>query len=132
MAPFPINYCFVDYASGPPIDSTMRGSHLARLLPYLEQQAIYDRINFNIGDVGQTLDGTASGVKIETVAVAAFRCPSDSRLAGNGLIPSSGVAFTNYVPSAGPTRESDSGSPTHPCNGTLGRRLELAWLYLAL
>jgi prepilin-type N-terminal cleavage/methylation domain-containing protein len=115
---FPINYCFVNYSSGADAVATSRGSHLVRLLPYLEQQPLYDKINFSIGDAAplQTLDGTASGKTFQTVAIAGFRCPSDSRLAGDGLI--NGVAFSNYVPSAGPTRENDSGNPGYPCNAT--------------
>jgi prepilin-type N-terminal cleavage/methylation domain-containing protein len=104
---FPISYWENDVG---------RGSHLARLLPYLEQRAIYDHIDFRFSDSDsrQTLDGTSSGKPIRTVPVAAFICPSDPRVKG-GLSPRD-VAFTNYAPSSGPTRWSTSGSSSCPCN----------------
>jgi prepilin-type N-terminal cleavage/methylation domain-containing protein len=107
---FPINY----WAS-----NVGRGSQLSRLLPYLEQRALYERINYRISDSDptQTLDGTSSGRQIRTVAIPALICPSDPRVA-EGLAPSTGSAFSNYAPSAGPTRQSDAGNPNCLCNAT--------------
>lgn len=95
-----------------------RGTVLARLLPYLEQRALYDCIDFRINDDAsrQTLDGTTTGTRIRTVPVPAFLCPSDPRVTG-GLSPS-GIAITNYAPSAGPTRESTAGNSNCPCNAS--------------
>lgn len=88
-----------------------RSTVLARLLPYLEQRALYDCIDFRINDSGQK---TTTGTQIQTVPVAAFLCPSDSRVTG-GLSPT-GYAFTNYAPSAGPTRESIAGASNCRCD----------------
>ncbi len=106
---FPINYWS---------NNVGRSTHLARMLPYLEQRALYDCIDFRISDADarQTLDGTTTGKPIRTVPVPTFLCPSDPRVTG-GLSPN-GVAFTNYVPSCGPTRGSDAGNPSCACNAT--------------
>ncbi len=115
----PINYCFVDY-DGSNLEASQRGSQLARLLPYVEFQSIYDKINFNIGDTAanQTTDGTTTGQRFETIAISAYRCPSDSRLDASGLVGTPPIAFTNYVPSAGPSELYAPGAPSCPCNAT--------------
>ncbi|MEN6496141.1 MAG: DUF1559 domain-containing protein [Thermoguttaceae bacterium] len=106
---FPISYWASDVG---------RGTPLARLLPYLEQRAVYDRINFRIsdGDATQTLDGTSTGTQIRKVPIPTFVCPSDPQVTGEGLAKSTGYAFSNYATSSGPTRQSDAGSPSCPCN----------------
>ena len=112
---FPINYWGGYW---PSTTSTMaRGSHLARLLPYLEQRALYDCIDFGrkaINDTSQTLDGTSTAKLICKIPVPAFRCPTDPGLTTTGLAQKTGISFSNYAPSAGPTHESDAGNPASP------------------
>jgi prepilin-type N-terminal cleavage/methylation domain-containing protein/prepilin-type processing-associated H-X9-DG protein len=79
-----------------------RGSILIRLLPYIEQQALFDAFNFNIYTDDQTLGG---GQEIRSVVVAAYLCPSDD----HGQV-FEGRALHNYAASKGSTESIDSSS----------------------
>ncbi len=83
--------------SGPEEDYR-RGSILIRLLPFLEQQALYDAFDFDetVTD-SQTLGGSSE--KIASVVVPTYVCPSDT----HGGVSTSGRAYHNYVASHGPT-----------------------------
>ena len=107
---FPINYWDQFHITSGVCDE--RGSHLARLLPYLEERALYDSIDFRIQDYSQTVGGKS----ITKIPVAALRCPTDPNLTTAGLVRTTGIAFSNYAPSAGPTRESNTGNSACPCN----------------
>jgi prepilin-type N-terminal cleavage/methylation domain-containing protein/prepilin-type processing-associated H-X9-DG protein len=99
------------YASFPPgsfwSSAGDRGSILIRLLPYVEQQAIFDRFNFNAVIDNQTMpDGTLIGA----IMISAYNCPSDQ----NSTLRN-GLAIHNYSASAGPTAHIDS--PNCSCPG---------------
>ncbi|MEZ5948955.1 MAG: DUF1559 domain-containing protein [Planctomycetaceae bacterium] len=56
---------------------TWRGwSGQAMLLPYIDQGALYDNCNFNIGIIG---DGPTESLNVNNTMqiIPAFRCPSD-------------------------------------------------------
>lgn len=81
------------FGSLSPCGFTTRFSHLARLLPYLEQGPTYNQINFERdGEIGPgTSNATASAVTL-----AVLTCPSDSEAALR-------QASTNYAGSFGGT-----------------------------
>lgn len=77
-------------------------SAYAYMLPYLEQNGIYNRINFNTGP------DTVGNDNVSASQPATFLCPSDSGPSkSNG-----GVGVTNYVLNTGTTF---SVSPMNPC-----------------
>ena len=84
-----------------------RGSILIRLLPYIEQQALYDQFDLTRQTGDQTLSGSAT--PIGTTIVAAYVCPSDSY---PSIITDSNTGYPpaiinrakhNYAASCGPT-----------------------------
>ena len=79
--------------------SENRGSILIQLLPFIEQQNLYNRFDFTTNVDSQTaLQGTI---------IPGYTCPSD---ANRGLL--NGLAIHNYAASAGPTPHIDSPSCT--------------------
>jgi len=127
---------FVDNSSGSdPIPNTDQQNYSphARLLPYLEQNVIYNQFNFNVGDrwgPGATgNDPAASGLygQINGTAnckqVASFLCPSDPNpgRAGNSQIyaqPSGtligSTATCNYPSNSGLNRAYNNWAPNGP------------------
>jgi prepilin-type N-terminal cleavage/methylation domain-containing protein/prepilin-type processing-associated H-X9-DG protein len=91
----------------------MRGSLPTYILPYLEQQGLFNKINFNVAATGfdaQKLDGT-TGALIRTVAVSTFVCPSDNHDGKNSW----GAALMNYAGSNGSMARSATGNNQTPC-----------------
>ena len=78
-----------------------KGSMLVKLLPFVEQQPLYDSINFTLGAVawnspnveGQTLP---NGSLIRSTEMPAFMCPSKSSENSIGHSP-----VSNYAPNMG-------------------------------
>ncbi len=89
-----------------------RGSILLRLLPYLEQTAIYSAVDFRVSTDYQQI--SSGGPYIHAQIIPAFVCPSDK---GNDL-SSTGAAWDNYAASCGPTPESTAGNSNCPCDAT--------------
>ena len=73
-----------------------RGSILIRLLPYIEQQPLYNMFDFKTNTDGQTMPGTST--PLASVIISTYSCPSDK----GGLF--NGVALSNYSASKGPTK----------------------------
>jgi prepilin-type processing-associated H-X9-DG protein len=86
----------------PPDKRRRHGSILVHLLPYIEQQAIYDAFEFQQLSIdGQFFPGGAE--RIGSHAVDTYRCPSDNH---NGMFENhlyGNVAVHNYAASNGPT-----------------------------
>jgi prepilin-type N-terminal cleavage/methylation domain-containing protein len=103
-------------------DDSNKGSILIHLLPYLEQQTLYDAFDFNQHWIdGQTFGD--SGEPIGAQVVAAYRCPSDTHsgtleTAGHADsgVPDGLVALHNYTASRGPAILSNNGSCSCPNN----------------
>jgi prepilin-type N-terminal cleavage/methylation domain-containing protein len=87
------------------------------LMPYMEEQALYDAYDFEISTDEQLFPGTQT--PIGSTVVPAFVCPSEGR---QRSIPTRGVgqvtlspsqlesyAVSNYAASRGPTRHVDGG-----------------------
>ncbi len=85
--------------------SLARGSILIRLLPYIEQQAVFDQYNFASPTDSQTLKGSTT--LIATTVMSAYVCPSDSYPA---IIADNNRAKHNYAASSGPTSHGDNSS----------------------
>jgi prepilin-type N-terminal cleavage/methylation domain-containing protein/prepilin-type processing-associated H-X9-DG protein len=95
----------------------------AMMLPYMEQQAIYNSINFNIATDGNNgeanIRSTASGN-----VISAFQCPSSPlfagtdnwgrRAAGNNYFVSVGSTLTEYAPNGPSGVLAGSASPNGP------------------
>jgi prepilin-type N-terminal cleavage/methylation domain-containing protein len=83
-----------------------RGSILIQLLPYIEQQNLYNLFDFKRTVDDQTLpDGTKLGATI----ISTYRCPSD-----NNITLLNGLSIHNYSASKGSTKHIDS--PTCSCS----------------
>lgn len=111
---FPNTYCALsDPKNGVPNTwgaESQRGSTTARLLPYVEQQAIYDAIDWRRSTDNQTLP---NGQRISAQVIAGFRCPSS----GEEPLTPWGHAAGNYGASAGSTPEGwSTGSPSCSCD----------------
>src|SRR5262249_26721865 len=85
---FPINYA--QSAQGPNGPSGNSGdnnsrqcSWMAMILPYIEQQGLYNQINWNLG-MKDSGGNPTSNVAIAQTPVPVFRCPSDPSGSVNG------------------------------------------------
>lgn len=88
-----------------------KGSTLVHILPYIEQQAIYDKFDFTKFTIdGQLLDGGTTA--IGSVVIPAYVCPSDdhpptAQVQGDDLAILE-KALHNYSTSQGPTEHPDN------------------------
>jgi prepilin-type N-terminal cleavage/methylation domain-containing protein len=94
----------------PPDSNPIKGSILLHILPYIEQQALYNQFNFKISN----LETQTTPVSFTTAAgtiITTYICPSDDH---PGQF--NGLALSNYAASRGPTRvENNSASScSHP------------------
>ncbi|NLY02962.1 MAG: DUF1559 domain-containing protein [Rhodopirellula sp.] len=88
-----------------------RGSTLVHLLPFMEQSALYDAINFTSNASVHTQ--LVNGVQVEDHIIPAYVCPSDTN---SGLLDIGGNprAVHNYTGTEGPKGKSSSGGA--PCS----------------
>ena len=122
---FPNNGGFLTNASSKGPDATFvrdkagRGSHLVKLLPFVEQQGLYDQMNFalmgaclptNIQDGGSDFLSCfdeqvdpLTGKRLHAFVIPNFSCPSATNPRINGD-ESTGFAQTNYATSMGAQR----------------------------
>jgi prepilin-type N-terminal cleavage/methylation domain-containing protein/prepilin-type processing-associated H-X9-DG protein len=116
----PPGACLSESMTSPTL--THMGSILVYLLPFVEQQAVYDAYDFRMPPiVGQRLAG--KNVEIRTIVIATFVCPSDDHPPTFDVPSSDGfwlgtgrtVALHNYAASAGPTTVPNPGNPSCPC-----------------
>ena len=93
-------------------DGSRKGSILVYLLPFIEQQAVYDAFDFKVKDIGGEKYPNST-VEIRTTVIPAYVCPSDDHPAtyelstddvGGSWIGNRVVALHNYTASAGPTK----------------------------
>jgi len=95
----------------------------ALMLPFLEQKPVYDALNFNLLNQGNTTDyaGYVANTSIVGTKLNVFLCPSSSIFTGGlytrvdgSTIPSPG---NNYFASVGPSIQWQGTSGTAPPNG---------------
>lgn len=112
---FPIGSMLKDNGTGGP-SSTNRTTWMARILPYVEQAALYDLINFN--------SNVTSGMAVwdpdnaRGTEIATFRCPSDP--GDRAITGRTDYAPTNYVACIGNTFRTygDGGTTANSSHGT--------------
>jgi prepilin-type N-terminal cleavage/methylation domain-containing protein len=80
-----------------------RGSILLHLLPFIEQQNLFDKFNLTIAPEGQTLPGSTT--LLAATVIKTYTCPSEKTTT---LL--NGRAIHNYVASSGPTAHIDNGA----------------------
>jgi prepilin-type N-terminal cleavage/methylation domain-containing protein len=104
---FPGSYCGVpgSWAAG-----TYRGSVKLRMLPYMEQNPVFQAVDFRGDTDWQNFSGTTN--PINKTVVRTFRCPS----ATDDDITPWGFGADNYGASCGPTPESWGGNPSCTCD----------------
>ncbi len=107
---FPNTYCGAGVGGW--IDVNYKGSMMTRLLPFIEQTALYDAIDFRLGTDGQLV--APGGQEIRRQTIPGFVCPSS----GDTPTMTSGVGIGNYSGSCGPTPESWTGSPSCTCDAS--------------
>ncbi len=102
------------------VGSVHKGSMLIRLLPFVEQQAVYDAYDFRTNLATQTYPGTSTTIR--STVIPCYVCPSDdhpptwdvpttfSDVGG----PNRVVGLHNYSASAGPT--SLANNPSCSCS----------------
>ncbi len=91
-----------------------KGTSLVRILPYIERNDFYKKLNF-AGDVVLQIDSDTS---LRSLAMSPFLCPSDSPY--SGVYTGNGRAYTNYVTSPGAQATASSGGCTLFPGNTFG------------
>ena len=86
-----------------PFSTNRKATFHVKVLPYLEQQGFYNRLDFN-GDVVAQISGDP---ELKSIVFSVFRCPTDVYPKLNP----SGEAVTNYAPSMGNQRAWDWCAP---------------------
>lgn len=80
---------------------TNRGPILLHILPFIEQQPLYDKFDFSTAPEGQTYPGSTT--LLGSTIIKTYVCPSDKNF---GLF--NGRAIHNYTASSGPTAHIDN------------------------
>ena len=93
-----------------PPDEQLRGSILIRLLPFLEEQPLFDSIDLTEEPIFQML---GDGEPIRSVVVDVYQCPSDDSFDGSRR--NGDKAVHSYAASVGPTAQGPS-NPACPCS----------------
>jgi prepilin-type N-terminal cleavage/methylation domain-containing protein/prepilin-type processing-associated H-X9-DG protein len=108
-------------SSNPPQVDNVRSPQMAgfkvRILPYIEQQSIYNIYNFMVGDrkSAYNKNSTVINASIFTTTVRTYLCPSDPFVGGSDLIqvgPTSNkvlVADSSYPINGGTNRQNNNG-----------------------
>jgi len=122
---------FVDFVNGPADPPSQTHSAHARLLPYMEQQTVYNSINWSYssrwGDSGwcctgssDPRDGASGGphgliqMTALTTQIKTFLCPSDPNPGGGGNMMGRPIANNNYPASIGLDRRLTNWRMTGP------------------
>jgi len=107
----------------------------ARILPFMEQQTMYNSINFNVSAIswgGSPDNGTAMNATVIAAKVSGFLCPSDANPGNNGVFYANfTVGCTNYGNNAGMARYYSNWVPLGPAyftgnDGSLNNVITLA------
>jgi prepilin-type N-terminal cleavage/methylation domain-containing protein/prepilin-type processing-associated H-X9-DG protein len=95
----------------------------ARMLGGLEQQALYNALNWSVGVINDgTYNGTPMNTTVSTTRINAFLCPSDTPPSWNMVgetapLPNYRAPGNNYFASLGSSLEFTGNQPGGPPNG---------------
>lgn len=103
----------VPWAANIPSPNPEKGGVLVRLLPYIEENAVYSGIDFDSNT--NVFQQSVGGKQVGQVVVSGFKCASDTHA---GVVPGSSTAFSNYGANYGPTGSGGSGNPNCSCSLT--------------
>jgi prepilin-type N-terminal cleavage/methylation domain-containing protein/prepilin-type processing-associated H-X9-DG protein len=100
-------------------------SQHARLLPFIEQQPLYNALNWNLTVINDTAFGGGYGpyanVTVTVAKIATFLCPSDTppgwNFVGSAPLPNYQTTGNNYFASVGSSLEFTSRQTGGPPNG---------------
>ena len=96
-----------------------RGSPFVHMLPFMEQMALYDGIDFKstTQHVHQQRPNGPGTPRVRNTPIFGLVCPSDS---STGIVPtgftSANHAFSNYRASCGPLNNGGNGNPNCSCS----------------
>jgi prepilin-type N-terminal cleavage/methylation domain-containing protein/prepilin-type processing-associated H-X9-DG protein len=89
-----------NWVGGPPQNFGMK----ARILPYMEQQQMYNALNFNVTAIwgtdsgpGNSVDGGPLNQTVFVAKVSSFVCPSDGNIPGGSYPQGQGVSYANNM-----------------------------------
>jgi prepilin-type N-terminal cleavage/methylation domain-containing protein/prepilin-type processing-associated H-X9-DG protein len=115
---YPTGGSFAGYTGSPfPLNASMK----VRLLPFMEQQPLYNNYNWSLGDLTKTQISAGPNTTVMYTTVTSFLCPSDpnkgdiTNLNQNGV----GPGCTNYPNNMG-TEPNISGGRLNGPSGYLG------------
>ncbi len=98
------------WVSGIPSPNPEKGGVLVRLLPYIEENALYSGIDFDSNT--NVRQQTVGGKQVGQTVISGFKCPSDIH---KGVVPGTSTAFSNYGGNYGPTGSGGTGNPNCSC-----------------
>ena len=96
-----------------------RGSILVSLLPFIEQTALFDQLDFRSTQSlqEQWIDSPANTTKLAAAVINGYQCPSDTH---GGMIGTTGRGAFNYSANQGPTGISSAGNTDGGCSCAQG------------
>jgi prepilin-type N-terminal cleavage/methylation domain-containing protein/prepilin-type processing-associated H-X9-DG protein len=115
--------------------STQSYSMKVRILPYLEQQTLYNAYNLNYSGYQYAVVSNAMNQTVISAKVSVLQCPSDSNVGNlstiNGGTLGLVIGVSSYFSSNGTAREYNGGNLTGPTwyvggNNNMGRMLTFA------
>ena len=89
-----------------------RGGVLVRLLPYLEENALYSQIDFEGGTVATQM---VNGKRVREYVISTYLCPTDIH-DGTLKVGNSVRAISNYGANYGPSHAGGNGNPNCSCS----------------
>ncbi len=87
--------------TGAPPQLNYHHTWVTAILPFLEQNPLYNAINFNLPAYDQQINITGVNVPLQSVEVPTMRCPSDAGYKNGEQSQTWGFSVTNYVGSEG-------------------------------
>jgi prepilin-type N-terminal cleavage/methylation domain-containing protein/prepilin-type processing-associated H-X9-DG protein len=97
-------------------DVRNKGNFLVRILPYIEQQTLYQCFDFNLATNDQRLTSSSTSELLRGQMVPSYNCPSDTvrrtGTAPNFVMPAS--YHTNFGPSSAISNNPNSSCPLYP------------------
>jgi len=90
-----------NWSGFPYLDNNKKGSYFIRILPYMEQKTLYDKIDFQRNPEAYSIVDVAARSFVYQQVIPTFLCPSDPDTAGGGPWPGGGRsgragALSNY------------------------------------